>query len=137
MKAVQFYPLTEVVENVKYAVIVARYQGKWVFCRHKERTTWEIPGGHREPGETPEECAARELREETGAAEAVIHPVCYYSFSDFGMLYYGDIQSLGPLTRESEIGEICLFESLPDELTYPHIQPYLFQRVLNYHQALK
>ena len=28
--------------------------GKWVFCRHKERNTWEIPGGHREMGEAIE-----------------------------------------------------------------------------------
>ena len=31
-----------------YAIIVARYRGRWVFCRHRERTTYECPGGHRE-----------------------------------------------------------------------------------------
>lgn len=25
---------------------------KWVFCKHKERETYEVPGGHRESGET-------------------------------------------------------------------------------------
>ena len=32
---------------LKFAVIVSRYDGKWVFCKHKERDTYESPGGHR------------------------------------------------------------------------------------------
>lgn len=52
-----------------YAVIVGKYEGKWVLCQHKKRTTWEVPGGHIEEGETPEEAARRELYEESGAQE--------------------------------------------------------------------
>ena len=51
---------------LRFAVIAARYEDHWVFCRHKERTTWEIPGGHRECGESIETAARRELFEETG-----------------------------------------------------------------------
>ncbi len=36
---------------LRYAVIAARAGGRWVFCRHRERDTLELPGGHREPGE--------------------------------------------------------------------------------------
>lgn len=35
-------------ELFKFAVIVSKYNGKWVFCKHKERNTYECPGGHRE-----------------------------------------------------------------------------------------
>ena len=47
---VKFY---EQVEDhlLRFAVIVARHRGKWVFCKHWERDTYELPGGHREPGE--------------------------------------------------------------------------------------
>ena len=38
-------------ELLKFAVIIAKTEGKWVFCKHKERSTYEIPGGHREAGD--------------------------------------------------------------------------------------
>lgn len=52
---------------LKFAVIISKHNGKWVFCKHKERNTYEIPGGHREPNEPILETAKRELSEETGA----------------------------------------------------------------------
>ena len=31
---------------LKFAVIISQSNGKWVFCKHKERDTFEVPGGH-------------------------------------------------------------------------------------------
>ena len=39
---------------LRFAVIAARSGGGWVYCRHRQRRTWELPGGHREPGESIE-----------------------------------------------------------------------------------
>ena len=50
-------------EFLKFAVIISKTDNKWVFCKHKERETYEIPGGHREPGESILETAKRELQE--------------------------------------------------------------------------
>lgn len=125
---VRFFEPHEVEDRLfKFAVILARSGGKWVLCRHRDRTTWENPGGHREPGETMEETARRELYEETGAIAYTLSPVCAYSFGDYGMLYAADITAFEK-ELHSEIEEIALWEEVPprpEKWTYPHIQPYL------------
>lgn len=120
---------------IKFAVIASRYKNKWVFCKHKERSTYEIPGGHREEGETVTEAAIRELKEETGAKEFNFFPVCVYSVQkeneqeSFGMLYYAEITELED-DLHFEIESVHLFEELPSEWTYPLIQPKLIEKVI-------
>ena len=65
-------------ERYKYTVICTSYQGKWILSKHKKRNTWETQGGHIEDGETPLDCAKRELFEESGIKDADIYPVCDY-----------------------------------------------------------
>ena len=50
MAEVRFYDTVND-ELLKFAVIISQSNGKWVFCKHKERDTYEVPGGHREAGE--------------------------------------------------------------------------------------
>lgn len=68
MLEIRFYDKIED-SQLDFAVIIARTGEKWVFCKHKERDTYEVPGGHREAGETIEEAANRELKEETGVVD--------------------------------------------------------------------
>ena len=129
---VHFYEEAPVHVRQKYAVIIARYEGKLLWCRHRDRNTWEIPGGHIEPGETALEASVRELREETGAVDFTLAPVCWYNLSfDDGyegsssLLCLADVRTLGEL--HSEIVEVRAFANRPTALTYPKIQPYLLE----------
>lgn len=138
MLQVNFY--REVDDNLlKFAVIVARTNGKWVFCKHRERDTYEMPGGHREAGETIFEAAERELREETGAIDFCLEPVCVYSVKgkstvnantsdeSFGMLFTAEIFSFED-ELHNEIEKILITEQLVENWTYPLIQPKLLEK---------
>ena len=135
MNSVKFYDNAED-ETIKYAVIAARYKGKWVFCKHKSRNTYEIPGGHRESGENVLDTAKRELYEETGAVEFDIEPICIYKVDDYGMLYYANIQKFTDLP-DFEMKSVHFFDDLPDNLTHPSIQPALFKRAKQFLRTKK
>jgi 8-oxo-dGTP diphosphatase len=86
MLKVNFHKLNTIEDNkLLFAVIMAKYNGQWVYVKHKERNTWEIPGGHREKNETINEDASREL-----------------------------------------------FDNIPEDLTYPLIQPYLHKKIVEF-----
>lgn len=122
---------------LKFAVIISKFDRKWVFCKHKNRRTYEIPGGHRENGEDIDTTAKRELQEETGAIDFTIKSICVYSVTGktrvnisgeetYGMLYFAEIKSFDS-ELHSEIEKVELFHELPTEWTYPLIQPLLIE----------
>lgn len=132
--AVNFY---EQVEDglLKFAVIIAKTEGKYVFCKHRLRNTLEVPGGHREQGEVILDTAKRELYEETGAVDFEIRPVCVYSViaednfdgeESFGMLYFAEIREFEQ-ELHSEIEKIIITDEMPTDWTYPDIQPKLME----------
>ena len=136
---VKFY---DTVEDalLKFAVIISRSNGKWVFCKHKERDTYEAPGGHREAGEDILKTAKRELQEETGATEFEITPICVYSVKGknrvndtgeetFGLLCFAEITEFAK-ELHSEMEKVVLMDTLPENWTYPLIQPKLIEKYL-------
>lgn len=139
MIEVKFYDTVED-EKLEIAIIISKTNGKWVFCKHKERDTFEHPGGHREPGEDILTTAKRELAEETGAVDFDIQQVCVYSVTEktgkdndlvkerFGMLYFADIRSFEK-ELHSEIEKVIITDQLPTKWTYPYVQPHLFAQV--------
>ncbi|PWJ50424.1 NUDIX hydrolase [Faecalicatena contorta] len=134
MVKVNFYDNVED-DLLKFAVIISRTNGHWVFCKHRERNTYEVPGGHREEGENILVTAKRELYEETGALQFNIKPVCVYSViaeddSDgketFGMLFFAEIKTFEE-ELHNEIEKILITSKMVNDWTYPEIQPKLFE----------
>ena len=139
MLEVKFYDTVDD-SLLKFAVIISQSNGKWVICKHKERDTYEAPGGHREAGEDILETAKRELQEETGAIQFNIKPICVYSVTGknsvnetgeetFGLLCFAEIREFsGQL--DSEMEKVVLMDELPQNWTYPLIQPKLIEKYM-------
>lgn len=121
--------------SYKYVVVLSEYQGKLLLSRHRARSTWETQGGHIEAGETAMDAAKRELYEESGAVDFDIEPLFDYAAGDLasgnpekyatGVVFFARIRTLSPLP-ESEMAEVRTFDTLPQNVTYPHITPHLF-----------
>ena len=130
MSNVTIFDLEKIAEEqLVFAVIISKYQEKFVYVKHKERDTLEIPGGKRESGESITACAARELKEEPGAKHFTLEPLFIYGVekdgeTDYGLVFEAQITELeDELT--SEIEAIYVRVKPPVSWTYPTIQPLL------------
>ena len=78
-------------------------------------TIWEIPAGTMEPGETPMECAGRELEEETGYRARSLKPLfeCYTSPGySMELMHLFLARGLKPTERRPEDDEIISVEPM-------------------------
>lgn len=129
-------------EKLRFAVIIAKHNGNFVLCKHRERTTLEIPGGHREKNEPIDFTARRELFEETGAIDYSIRPVCIYSVKGntrineqlgeetFGMLFYAEIRGFKDKLDFEIERLVCTPDLSAVNWTYPEIQPKLLKKAM-------
>lgn len=114
--------------------IVAHTPKGYIWVMNKMRSSWELPGGHIEPNELPEQAAIRELYEETGTINASLQPLFDFLIESNlgiskGRLYGAIIGKMGKLPN-FEIKRIGFFPNVPSPLTYPNIQDYLFLKAI-------
>lgn len=127
---IQLYELDHVIsdEEIKFTVTLARFEGKMILIRNRNRTVWELPGGKRESGESIEQAASRELYEETGAVDFKLNPLGFYALDGtFGMVFHAEVTGLGALP-DHEVAEIKLVDELPSGLNYGEVYYRIFDR---------
>nr|WP_231620292.1 NUDIX domain-containing protein [Fictibacillus sp. 26RED30] len=81
------------------------------------RRQWELPAGKREVGETPKECAIRELYEETGQSVTGLSLVGLVTSKLVGNgsikgnpVYFSEVAQLQPFVENAETTMIMLWD---------------------------
>ncbi|MGD0060166.1 MAG: NUDIX hydrolase [Verrucomicrobiia bacterium] len=106
---------------ITHALIVVTQGNKSLLLFNVWKKRWELPGGNREEGETPRECALRELGEETnqkvtdaefrGVMECRLQPD---HRTECGALFRATLTELRPFEPNSEASEIVLWDGVSD-----------------------
>lgn len=121
-------------------VIVENDEGEILFIKHSETGRyWELPSGHIEEGENPENAARREVREETGYLLDEVMPICLvvWPFEDtirvqmvFGATV-GDKISHG----DGESDELSWRNGVPDNVTFGELGRDMYEYYISESQA--
>jgi 8-oxo-dGTP diphosphatase len=137
MVTVSLITSPEVPSPLTYVVIATRYDGGWLFVRHRKRGGYELPAGHPDEGEDSVEAAVRELMEETGACDFTLEPVTYYSVDTgsgkkFGRLFLASVDTIGEIIDKQEIEGVRVFRRLPHDLSLPEVMTFLYRTAVAY-----
>ena len=120
-KFLEFIRIKEVEINnyqpVAGSFAVLNCDGKYLFCYNIWRKQWELPAGRREEGETPKECAMRELYEETGQIVKDLEFKGLFKVGNivdnsikYNPVYFTVIESLQPFIENEETSKIKLWD---------------------------
>ena len=104
-------------------VVATDAEGRVLLVKHTYLAGWWLPGGGVDRGETTQDAAVRELREETGLTATVparlisVHSNERFFRGDHVLVYGVDAYEVGERTSHGEIAEIGWFDphALPQD----------------------
>lgn len=101
-----------------HVLVILKSAKGWILTDHKERGL-EFPGGKREPGESIEEAAVREVWEETGAYVDELRFVAQYKVEDplqpfVKNVYFAFVRSIKKKEDYLETNGSVILEELPN-----------------------
>ncbi|MCP3028307.1 RNA deprotection pyrophosphohydrolase [Halobacillus sp. A5] len=104
----------------KHVWVICRYKEQWLLTKHKDRGL-EFPGGKVEQGESADEAAVREVKEETGAEVERLHYIGQYYVAGKGgtiikNVYFAEISHLEEQPHYYETEGPVLLNQLPDSI---------------------
>ena len=109
-----------------FAVVAAKHQDRYLLLYTNERENWEFPGGGIEPGESPHDCAARELFEETGQTCGTLmfkglFKLCFQPSGrmEYAALYTTTLSEIAAFMPNDEAERILLWK--PEESLDGHL----------------
>ena len=97
------------------AAVVFDAQGRILLHRRADNNHWGLPGGSIEVGETADQAAVREVREETGYEVEVIRLIGVYSDPKFTTVRYPDGQVVSYVSVTFECRVVGGAPQLSDE----------------------
>lgn len=106
--------------------IIFDTDGQVLLCHRRDMDAWNLPGGGLEPGELPDECVIREIREETGLEAEVVRLVGVYGKPGRNEVIFSFICKITGgemiLTNESDGNSFFRTDNLPPNTLYKHAE---------------
>lgn len=118
---------------IRGSYVVIKVKDKYLMCFNKWRKQWELPAGKREEGESPLDCAIRELYEETGQTannlqlKGLLKSTNKEGHVKYNPVFVGQLIELQPFIENEETSAITLWDLKTDIGLIDELDNHIFK----------